>query len=170
MKNIFVAFAIFISGCVSFKVDEPEVCDTHSITFPGVSFSVSAALPTIMQSFTLPTGVGKDWLSSIMLVSGSLTLQDGGSFNFLDELMISVADPKGGDDLIIWDVQTPNMDTTTLSIVATDKNLADYIDDQDNITIKITVASQTPPSTDWTINANLCVSAKVDKTIDPTNL
>lgn len=163
MKTLLL-LALVISGCVKGEIDEPQACDTRSIMFPGVLVAPGFLIPPVTQSFTIPTGVGTDWISNIMLISGDLSMTDGSTFGFLDELMISVAGLNGGDSLILWDIQAPNTNVSTLPIKATDKNIANYISKGNDITMEVTISTQAPPTDAWSVDVDLCLSAHVSKT------
>lgn len=162
MKLFILGSLCFLCSCISGSVVEPRACDTQTISFPGVPVNPGVQLPPVMKSFTFDVGEGKDLISKVLLLDGSLTRSDGGDFGFLDEIMISVASPNGGEDLVLWDSQ--HNSGTTLPITASDTNLVDYIDSNDKFTVNVTVSTQQPPQSSWGINIDLCVSAEVDKT------
>ncbi len=162
MKSIMLALTVLVSGCLSAEVDLPSACATRTVSFPGAVAS-GVTLPSVTQSYSFDTGVGTEWLTKVQFLSGALTLAAGGSFAFVDELMVSVASPTGGDELVLWDAQKPATDTATLNVVGSDKNLVDYIGDDHTMILNLTVATQAPPATTWGIDANLCLSAQVYK-------
>lgn len=161
MKKILIAI-LLVSGCVQGQITEPSICSSHSITFPGLPINPGIQLPPITETFTAPTGIGKNWITKAMLVSGDLTIRNGMNFNFLDELMLSVVDPNSNDDLVLWDVQHP--DAIILPLEASDRNLVNYIDSNNNLTIKITASTQHPPTASSTLDIAFCLSAEIDKT------
>lgn len=164
MKTFLLTFMFLVSGCISAQVEVPSVCATRTVNFPAAPIvPLGVVLAPVTASFTVDTGVASDWLSDVKFINGTLTLTSGGSFGFLDELMVSVADPAGGDDLVLWDVQKPNTDTDTLNVLGSDNNLLNYIDDDNYMTINITVSTQTPSSTAWDVDVNLCVSAAAER-------
>lgn len=144
-------------GCVSATITDPSVCDNRVVAFPGSSSFTGAPMT---QSFSL--SLGPNGVDKIILLNGQLSRDDGGDFSFLDEVMISVADPHGNDDLVIWDSQ--HNDTDVLPITATDANLANYIDSNNNFTINATVSTKDPPGGGWDLVVSLCVSVEANKT------
>lgn len=162
MKIVLILFAM-CSGCIQFSVDESSVCDTEVVTFRASPFNPGVNVPPITQGFVFSTGVGKEWLSHAMIVSGSLELTDGSNFSFLDELMIEAVDPNGNtnNDLVLWDVQHPT--SNILQVIASDRNLINYIDGRSNLIVNITVSTQQPPMKNWDLNVNLCVKADLEK-------
>jgi hypothetical protein len=159
MRNLMLALFV-ISGCATATVDVPRVCDSSDVSFPGAS-PLPGMSVVAKQSFVFPTGFGKDLLTRATILDGTLTFV-GTDSSMLDEVMVSVVDPNGGDDLVLWDSQHPS--GAALNVVASDKNLVSYIDKDNNLTINISVSGSQPPLTDWKITASLCASAEASKT------
>lgn len=164
MKSFLLSLllSVFACGCLSASVTEPRACDTVTLSFPGAPANPGIQIPPVTQSFTLSVGFGKDLLTKVYLLDGQLTLANGGDFGFLDEIMITVSNSNGGDDLPLWDSQ--HNSGTVLDVAASDANLADYIDGNGNFALNVTVSSQHPPTNGWDLDVALCVSAEVDKT------
>ena len=161
MKTLILGL-LFLGGCVQATVTEPRACDATLLSFPGAPVNPGLQLPPVTQSFTLDTGAGSD-LTQVKLLNGQLTLADAGDFSFLDEIMISVADPNGGADLVLWDSQ--HNSGTQLAVQASDANLVNYIDGNNKFTINVTISTQQPPQNTWQLDVALCVSAELDKTV-----
>jgi hypothetical protein len=164
MKTILLGLLVVCGGCISGQATEPQICDSQAVMFPGTANpDIPKAQSLLVQSFILPVGAGSDWISKITLLNGQLTMLDGPSFMFLDELEISIITPDG-ESLTLFDAQSPNLDTTTIEVKASNTNLAKYIDDKDDITLKLFAVSRNFPSTAWGVETNLCASAILDKT------
>ena len=164
MKTLILGLLVFIGGCVQATVEESRACDSKTVSFPGAPLNPGLQLPPVTQSFTFDSGVGKDIITKVLLVDGQLSRDDGSSLAFLDEIMVSIAAPNGSsDDLVIWDSQGAANDATSLAVKASDKNLLDYIDSNNNFTVNVTISTQQPPSSDWVLKVDLCVSAEADK-------
>lgn len=162
MKSLILGL-LLVSGCVSGSVVEPRVCSSATLTFPGAPFvNPGIQLPPVTQSLTPDVGFDKDIITKVLLIDGAITRADGGNFDFVDEIMISIASPNGGQDLVVLDSQ--HNSGTTLPVMASDKNLIDYIDHNNKLTVNVTINSQNPPANSWDLKAELCVSAEADKT------
>lgn len=164
MKSFFLSLicGAFLGGCISANVVEPRACDSKTITFPGAPTNPGIQIPPVTQSFTLDVGEGKDLVTKVLLLDGQFTRTDGTDFGFLDEIMVSVASPNGGDDVVLWDSQ--HNSGTVLDVKGSDANLVDYIDENNKFTVVITLSTQQPPVNAWSLNVSLCVSAEADKT------
>ena len=162
MKSLIFSL-LFATGCIAVSADEPRACDSKSLAF-SVPFHPNAQIPPVMQNFTIDLSETKDFLTEVLLIDGEITRVDGGDLSFLDEVMISIANPSGNtnNDLVLWDSQ--HNSGTTLSVKASDINLVDYIDSNNNFTVNVTTSTQNPPADYWQLNTALCVSAKANKT------
>jgi hypothetical protein len=156
---------LLLAGCISGTAQVNDLCDTHSVSFPATGNIPSAGIITNTQSFTISVGAASTWVSKLILVSGVLTASNG-SFDFLDELTISIKDPNGTEDVVLWDASGAALDTDTLGVEGSDVNLVKLIDSNNELTINVVVSSGTSlPSVDWTLTADLCVDGAVSKTI-----
>src|SRR6266567_8251892 len=122
-KLSFVVFALF-AGCAQATVDLPKVCDVNELNFPGVP-SVTDTIQPVKGMFTFSTGFGKDLLTKVTILNGSLSVIDTTS-NFIDEIKLGVADPNGGDEFELLDEKNPA--GSVFDVVADGKNLVSYID------------------------------------------
>jgi hypothetical protein len=161
MKNLILGLLVFVSGCVSATVEVSRACDSKTVTFPGAPLNPGVTIPPVTQSFTLDLGEGKDLLTEALLVDGTLSRTDGSDLSFLDEILISVVSPNGDDDLVLWDSKANT--GTTLSVKASDANLVNYIDSNNKFTVNVVISTQQPPTSDWGLDAALCISAKAEK-------
>lgn len=161
--KLFILLALLLGGCAQVTVDEPKACDSTTITFPGTPVNPGVQVPPMTQSFNLGVGFGKDLITKALVVGGQLIRADGGDLGFLDEVMIGVAAPNGGQDLVLWDSQ--HNSGTSLAVTASDTNLVDYFDSNNNLTVNVTISTQQPPAGNWDVVADLCVSAEASKTI-----
>jgi len=162
MKSIILGLpSATVGGCVSVSVDDPRACDSTSLSFPGAPLFYTT-LPPVTQSFTIDLADAKDFLTKVILVDGQLVRHDGGDLGIIDEIMITVTAPNGGDDLVLWD--SKQNAGTVVPIKASDANLVDYIDGNSKFTVNVTLSTQHPPASDWQLDVSLCVSGEADKT------
>ncbi len=160
--KILPLLALIISGCIVGEVVEPQTCSTRSVSFPATSINSATQYPapSNIRSFTIPTIIGKDWISNVIVTSGELTLDNDASFSFVDDLIVSVAS-HDGSDLVLRDVLYPDTNTKLLTIGAIDKNLIDYVSSDNNLTINLTISTNQSATTDWNVNAVICLSTRV---------
>jgi hypothetical protein len=159
-----LSILLLLGGCVQIDASVSSVChNNYVLSFPSVIVPPGTTIPPFSSSFTTPTDFAGDWLTKVVLVSGSVNMEDEQTFGFFDDILIQAIDPNGQNNLVLWDVQGAATNTASLNINASNANLLNYIDKDNNITTEILLSTQHPPTNTWSIDINLCVSAEVNK-------